>query len=41
MDESPDRQHRPGRVCRPALVDECRIGEDDLSLFDFDLVAAD
>jgi len=28
VDESPDR-NRPGRICRPALVDECRIGKHD------------
>uniref|UniRef100_A0A183C216 EGF-like domain-containing protein n=1 Tax=Globodera pallida TaxID=36090 RepID=A0A183C216_GLOPA len=29
VDESPNRQRRPGRVCRPALVDECQLRKHD------------
>lgn len=29
VDESPDPSNRPGRVCRPALVDECRLRKHD------------
>lgn len=29
VDESPDSRNRPGRICRPALVDECRLGKHD------------
>ncbi|KAL3070193.1 hypothetical protein niasHT_039386 [Heterodera trifolii] len=29
VDESPDRRKRPGRVCRPALVDECQLRQHD------------
>lgn len=31
VDESPDQQNRPGRVCRPQLLDECRTGSHDCS----------
>lgn len=29
VDESPDLSKRPGRICRPALVDECRAQKHD------------
>lgn len=29
VDESPDPMSRSGRICRPALVDECRVGKHD------------
>ena len=29
VDESPELPSRPGRVCRPALIDECRLGKHD------------
>lgn len=29
VDESPDITNRPGRLCRPELIDECRLGKHD------------